>query len=527
MYHRRSRGRRWRVRGACAAVAAALVAVTAACSSAPASSGSAGSGSAGGGGGTLTVSLPAPPQSLSPGSDGNGGQNIVQWLTYEPLIWMNPDGSASPGLATSWKYVGTDNKEFQLEIRTSAKFADGTAVTAQSVADTINFYLKNPGPLSHYLTGVTGATASGTTVVVKLSAPNPILPRVFSQANNWGDVISPAGLAAPKELTQKTFGAGAYVLDTTATVAGDHYTFTPNPNYWNPSARKYDKVVVKVIGDPNAALQSLISGQVQVVIGGAPNLVDQAKSSGVDAVPGNPGVIGLFLMDRAGVTSPALGRKEVRQAMNYAIDREAIAKAVGPSFTPSAQIAGKGGDGYDAALDSAYKYDPAKAKELLAAAGYPNGFSFKLVDVSLNSADTITQAAVQQLQAVGIKAELTSDGTDLNKFIADMASKKYGAATFGTGGPMFGNALQNFAAAASPLNPFNSQDPTIKAAFDKLASASEADQSAAAVELNRAVSEQAWFVPIAEASNWTFAKGVKNIGAMGPQGELSIFQWTS
>jgi peptide/nickel transport system substrate-binding protein len=231
-------------------------------------------------------------------------------------------------------------------------------------------------------------------------------------------------------------------------------------------------------------------------------------------------------MDRAGATSPALGKQQVRQAMNYAIDRDSIAKAVGPAFTPSAQIVPKDGDGYDASLNSAYPYDPAKAKQLLASAGYPNGVSFKLVDVSLNSADTITQAAVQELGAVGIKADLTGDATDLNKFIADMASKKYGVATFGTGGPMFANALQNFASAASPLNPFNSKDPQITQAFNALATASEADQKAAAVALNKAVSEQAWFVPIAEASNWTFAKGVNNLGTMGPEGELNVLGWS-
>lgn len=472
------------------------------------------------------MSLPAAPQSLAPGSDGNGGQNIVQWLSYEPLIWVNPDGSTSPGLATSWKYVGSDNKQFDMEIRTSAKFADGTPVTADAVANTINYYLKHPGPLSHYLTGVDSATASGSTVSVKLSSSNPILPLVFSQSNNWGDVISPAGLANPDQMTQKTFGAGAYVLDTSATVAGDHYTFTKNPNYYNPTAQHYDKVVVKVIADTNSALQALVSGQVQVVVGGAPSLVDQAKKSGVETIPGNASVIGLFLMDRAGVTSPALGKQEVRQAMNYAVDRDSIAKAVGPAFTPSAQIVPKGGDGYDADLDKAYTYDPTKAKQLLASAGYPDGFSFKLVDVSLNSADTITQAVIQQFQAVGIKAELTADGTDLNKFIADMASKKYGVATFGTGGPMFANALQNFAAAASPLNPFNSQNPQVMQAFNALATASTADQAAAAVALNKAISEQAWFVPIVEASNWTFAKGVNNLGAMGPEGELSVLNWS-
>ena len=477
-------------------------------------------------GGTLTVSLPAPPQSLNPGLDGNGGQNIVQWLAYEPLIRTNADGTFSPGLATSWKYVGVGNLQFDLEIRTGAKFADGTPVTADSVVKTIQYYLKHPAALSHYLTGVSGATASGSTVTVKLTTPNPILPLVFSQSANWGDVISPAGLATPDQLTQKTFGAGPYVLDPAATIAGDHYTFTKNANYWNPSAQHYSKVIVKVIADSNAALQALSSGQTQVVIGGAPTLADQAKSTGLQAVQGNVGVIGMFLMDRAGVTSPALGKVEVRQAMNYAIDRAGLAKALGSAFTPSSQIVSKGGDGYDAALDALYPYDPAKAKQLLATAGYPDGFSMKLVDVSLNSADTISQAMVAQLGAVGIKVTLTSDGVDLTKFITDMASKTYGASTFGTGGPMFANALQNFAVPTSPLNPFNSQNAQIMAAFKALGSASQADAPAAAVALNKAVSEQAWFVPAVSTSNWTFAKGINNLGPMGTTGELDFLKWS-
>lgn len=476
--------------------------------------------------GTLTVALPVGPQSMSPGLDGNGGQNIVQWLAYEPLIRTNADGTFSPGLATSWKYVG-GNLQFDMEIRTGAKFADGTPVTPASVAATINYYLKHPAALSHYLTGITSATAAGSTVTIKLSAPNPILPLVFSQSDNWGDVISPAGLAAPDQLTQKTFGAGAYVLDTTASIAGDHYTFTKNPNYWNPAAQHYGKVIVKVIGDPNAALQSLTSGQIQAVINGAPTLADQAKSSGLQTASGNAGVIGLFLMDRAGVTAPALGKLAVRQAMNYAIDRASIAKALGSAFTASAQIAPKGGDGFDQALNSMYPYDPAKAKQLLTQAGYPNGFSMKLVDVALNSADTISQAVVQQLGTVGINVTLTSDGSDLTKFITDMASKKYQAATFGTGGPMFANALQNFAVGTSPLNPFNSQNPEVMAAFKALAAAAPTQQSAAAVALNKVVTEQAWFVQVAETSNWIFAKGINNLGPMGTTGELNILNWTS
>src|SRR5690349_19393935 len=93
--------------------------------------------------GTLTVALGFPPQSLNPGADGNGGQNIVQWLSYEPLIRANSDGTFSAGLASSWKYVGTGNKQFEMTIRSGAKFSDGTAVDAAAVAASLNYFLKH------------------------------------------------------------------------------------------------------------------------------------------------------------------------------------------------------------------------------------------------------------------------------------------------------------------------------------------------------------------------------------------------
>lgn len=509
--------------GAVAVLLVALATTATACSSTGTSSGS---GPAQAGGGTLTVGLPFQPQSLNPGANGNGGQNIVQWLAYEPLIRVESDGTYSPGLATSWEYVGAGNTRFDMKIRTDAVFADGTPVTADAVADTITYYLKNPAALSHYLTGIKGATASGDTVSIALDTPNPLLPLVFSQVTNWGDIISPAGLAAPEKLTQEMFGAGAYTME--SAVTGDTYTFAKNPKYWNPEDQNYDKVVVKVIPDANAAQQALNSDQIDVYLGGAGAQAEQARSNGLQAVAGQPNVNALFLLDRAGVSEPALRDVRVRQALNYAVDRASIATALGGGFEPISQVSAEGYDGYDPALDEAYPYDPAKAKQLLAEAGYPNGFTLKTLDVALQSLDTMTQAVQQQLAAVGVKVEIKSDGVDLNKFISDMASKQYGAAAFGLSGPMFASALQNFAAPTSPLNPFKSSDPKVDAAFKALALAKPDEQVAAAQALNRAVVEQAWFLPVASADNYMFAREeVKQLGELNGFGGVDVLKWSS
>lgn len=516
---RHPRGSRWRLLGALTATVL-TASVLAACG---------GSGSNGGSSdGTLTIAMPAKPQSLDPGKNGNGGQNIVQWLSYEPLIRHNSDGSFSPGLATEWGYVGEGNQAFEMTIRTDAKFADGTPVTAESVADTINHYVANPGPLSHFMTGVESAAATDEdTVAVTLNAPNPILPVVFSQSSNWGNVISPAGLADPTKLTTETHGAGAYVLDTEETVDGDRYTFVPNENYWNQDAIHWDKVVVQVLPDANAAMQSLKNGQIQVNMNSQGDVIDQAREAeDIDMAEGSGAVQALFLMDRGGELTEPLGDVRVRQALNHAIDRDAIAQAMGGEYTPTAQIAPVGTDGHDEALDDAYEYDPDKARQMLADAGYPDGFEMDALSMSLFQTDTLAQAAASQLEEIGVTLTLKSVGADLNQLIADMASKQFSGVFFNAGTGMFTNALQNFASPASPLNPFASQGPEVIGAFDAMAVAPEDEVDEAAVALNTAVVEQAWFVPLVQSSAYAFARGIDNLGAVGNAGALDVLSWT-
>jgi len=520
-----SRSRRRPRRAARAAVSVLLGAgLIAGCGGA----GSTGGGGSADGGGTLSIALALKPQSLDPGKNGNGGQNIVQWLAYEPLIRLNSDGSFSPGLATDWGYVDEGNRAFEMTIRTDAEFADGTPVTSQSVADTINHYIANPGPLSHFLSGVTQAEATDEdTVLVSLDSPNPILPVVFSQSSNWGNVISPAGLENPEKLTSQTFGAGAYVLDTEETVDGDRYTYVANENYWNQDAVHWDKVVVRVLPDANAALQALQSGQVQVDMNTQGEIVAQARRiDGVEVAEGSGAVQAMFVMDRGGEVTEPLGDVRVRQALNYAVDREAIAAALGEEYTPTAQIAPVGTDAHDASLDEEYPYDPEKARQLLAEAGYADGFEIDALSISLFQTDTLAQAAASQLEEIGVTLNIKSVGADINQLIADMATKQYAAVFFNAGTNMFTNALQNFASPASPLNPFASQGEEVMGAFDALAAAPEDQVEDAAVALNRAVVDQAWFVPLVQSSSYAFTRGIEDVGSVGNAGALDVLNWT-
>src|SRR5262249_44483319 len=186
-------------------------------------------------------------------------------------------------------------------------------------------------------------------------------------------------LRSPAQLGTRTFGAGPYTLDPAQTVTGDHYTYVPNPRYHDKAAVHWKKVVVRIITDPQSMLNALKTGEVQVGNGDA-TTIGAARQAGLTIASAPLLWTGVTLADRGGKVARALADVRVRQALNYATDRKAIVNALFPGTgTPTSELTVPRGYGYDSALTNAYPYDPGKAMQLLAAAGYPHGFTLKIV----------------------------------------------------------------------------------------------------------------------------------------------------
>lgn len=370
----------------------------------------------GGGGGnsaapsdTLTVAITTPPQSLDPTLAGNGVPLIWYMnLAYEPLIKRATDGTAEPGLATEWGY-SEDRLTFTMQLREGVKFSDGDDLTADAVVAWLQHY-KEAGQFAAWLANVTDIQATGDLEVsLTLSTPDPLLPYGFDQGGNAGAVVSPTGLEDVSVLGTETHGAGPYVLDPATTIENSSYTFTKNPEYWNPDAQHYENIVLKVFTDQNSVLSALRSGQVQVAQGSAAN-APAAEEAGFTLTSAPSGMVGVYLADIEGTLVPALADVRVRQALNYAIDREAITQSIyGEYGEPTTQFVPDTIGGYVADLEDAYPYDPEKAKELLAEAGYPDGFSFSLAQQpGFDGADLLPQAMIAQWAEVGVTVELKS-----------------------------------------------------------------------------------------------------------------------
>lgn len=491
--HPRSAAAGWPARlTATAAVTAVASLVLAACGGQATTSTAASSGKTGD---VLTVGFGIQaPETLNPAL---APQNYAWFeeLAYEPLIVQLSDGSLAPGLATSWSYAGTGNTDFVLHLRPGVKFSDGSPLTAQGVADDLRYATSSAGQMSPFLSGDTFTATGPLAVTIKAAEPNPDFAEMLTQDDVIGDVISETGLHSPSLLGTRTFGAGPYMLDPSQTVTGSQYTYVPNPRYYDKAAVHWKKVVIKVITDPQSMLSALTTGQVQVA-NGDPTTIAAANKAGL-TVTNTPDLwVGVTLADRSGSLAKPLANVQVRQALNYATGRAAISSALFPGTgTPTSQLIVPGGYGYEASLTNAYPYDISKAKQLLAAAGYPHGFTMQIVTGEYGGMNLVAEALAQQWKQAGVNLQVT-DYANSNQYYAAAFGAKFPAfmTVFGQI-PTWVEGPSLFLPPAS-YNPFHTASAPLASLYAQESRSSGTQQSRLDQQIEAYLVNQAWFVPV-------------------------------
>ena len=455
--------------------------------------------------GTLNIGVLYLPFTLNPALNGYNVFNAYTLPSYGAMIYATPTGQFVPGFASSFGYVGTGNKVFQMTLRHDVKFNDGTLMTAKDVVASIKYFKGANGPEASTLSGLTSVQATGKwTVKLTLSAPNPLLPLLFSQEYTSGEIIEGKAIAKPSLMSNASFGAGPYMLDSSNTVLNDHYTFVPNPNFYDKSQQHYGKIVIKSIANATSRLQALQSGQVDVAYGD-PSTADAAANSGFGVYYRAIATQALFLFDRAGKMAAPLGDVRVRQALNYAIDRPSITKALfGKYALVTQEMALQGSDIYDPKVKNAYAYNPAKAKQLLAAAGYGSGFTLTVLS-SPGLNDLFCQALAGQFQAIGVKLDIVSEQPA--QMSGDEFAGKFPAACSAYGDYVGWFSSQLLLQPAGVLNPLHSSDATLNGLLAKLAAVQYGTPGAIAIghQIADRVSTLAWFAPVFNQSEIWYA----------------------
>ena len=473
---------RWKATVAIAAIAALALTGCA---------GDGGDTSQGGEGGRadkLTLVAIASPTSYDIGQGAEWGNRSAFFeAVFDTVLHINSEGEVEPWLAESWEY-NEDNTELTLKLRTDAKFSDGTPVDAEAVVASLEYFRDGSAPQAASVAGNEYSAPDASTVVITLPAPNPALLNML--AISQGLVQAPSTFDTPEAATAP-IGSGPYVLDTSATVTGTTYAYTANPDYWNPDAVKYENLTINVIEDPTAAINALKAGEANGVRLAGNNTVAEVEASGWTVHSNELDVQGLLILDRNGVMAPELADVRVRQAINMAFDREALLDATQDGRgTVTEQMFPETSVAFDPALDSTYGYDPEGAKKLLAEAGYPDGFTIRMMSVA--AGQTMFDLVGQQLADIGIKVEYSDPGA---QFIPEMLKPSY---------PMTWMTLEqnpdwqlvNFMIAPdATFNPFHTQDPTVDEYLHTMQFGTEDEATQAVKDLNVYVVDQAWFAP--------------------------------
>jgi peptide/nickel transport system substrate-binding protein len=482
------------VRTSSAALVAGLVVATVAACGGTSSSGTQPAASSTTGG-TLTVAGELGPTTLNPETT-NQALCDFEELAYEPLIVRLENGGLAPGLATSWHYAGTGNTTFVLNLRGGVRFSDGTTMTAQDVVNDFQYVVKAGGQMAPYFAGDSFAVTGPLQVTITAKTPNPDFPFLLTQDYNAGDIISPDGLKDTAALGTQTFGAGPYELDAAQTVSGSTYTYTPNPYYYDKAAVHWKKVVVKVMGSAEAVLDALKTGEVNLAEGDASTL-KAAEQAGLTVTQAPLLWEGAVLADRDGKMVKALANVQVRQALNYATDRTTLVNALFAGVgTPTEQVTVPDGYGYLASLNSTYPYDPAKAKQLLAAAGYPHGFTMSMVTADYDQENLLAQALAQEWAQVGVKVNIIDDANPSayeQAFVSGTVPSfiaTYGQQPISIEGP--GLFLPTAA-----FNPYHTASAALQSLYDQDISASGTAATALDQKVESYLVDNAWFVPVA------------------------------
>jgi ABC-type transport system substrate-binding protein len=420
---------------------------------------------------------------------------------YDPLFHMTDGGDVIPGLVETWTR-NADLTELTLKLRKGVKFHDGTPFNAEAVKRNFD---RNVA-LGTRIVGTVRETfrliasyevVDEYTVNIKLKAPN-------GQIEYWLG-STPGMMISPAVLTDDAFGGklnavgtGPYRLknfDPNVTTLT-----TRNDEYWGGITGRPSAFEHHYVPDGRARLNALRSGQATIALIDAKQ-IPEAKSAGLTIqVVDKNAVWDLYPNIKKG----PLGDIRVRQAIMYAIDREGIAEATSNgSARPARQIWSSKSPFYVKELDSRYPFDQKKAKELLAEAGYKDGF--ELVDLLLNNTEyrQIGEALQANLAEVGIRIKF--DVVDVSQFPlfykppgrGDVLMARYG----GRADPI--STIYELVGTGGSYAPGGAVSPEIDKLIAQVRAMSVQDPKRVEVmqQLSRVISDTAATIPIISRSN--------------------------
>lgn len=332
------------------------------------------------------------------------GVNMAISQTLETLISLDANSIPQPELAEAWEW--TDETTLVFTLREGVEFSDGVPLTAADVKGSIERYIAWEGPLKTVLAPIVDVAATDDlTVTITTSAPSGTLLGILSLVYIGKGEFSHPDITIPadNDYWAMPIGTGPFVI--TEYVANDHFSYERNDNYWGEPAT-LRTLTLQQITDVNGKITALANGEAQVV-GDVPfDQIEQVKAlEGVTFTQQSSLNYYFLWFDNE---NEFLQDQRVREAMWAALDLKTIQEAlfgdtaaVMTSFCPVAAF------GCVEPTDGMVPYDVEHAKELLADAGYADGFTVDAIYSTANGAGfgNMMQAFISAWQEVGITVE--------------------------------------------------------------------------------------------------------------------------
>jgi len=355
---------------------------------------------------TLTIGWDPETVTLDPAANANNPDIWVMVNIYDQLLRVGSDGNTiKPDLATSYD-VSKDGKIYTFHLRHNVLFQDGTKLTSQDVKFSLLRAAEPTRGWSFLLTAIKGVdTPDANTVKVTLNRP-------------WGPFLSDVTLfttgiypeayfkkVGAKYMSSHPVGTGPYAFEEWK--KGQYLRLKKNPAYWDAAKYPMQHVEYDLLPDDNTKLVKVEAGELDVDYRLPYNLVNQLKSNAAVQVQINPSTRTQYLAFQTQVAP--FQDVHVRQAINHAIDRAAIVKAITYGYgKPANSFMPIGSLDYDPNIPVP-SYDLALAKRYLAASPVPNGFAMTMeVGAGVAVDNEVAQVVQQELAQLNIKVSIRS-----------------------------------------------------------------------------------------------------------------------
>ncbi|HTN62638.1 MAG TPA: ABC transporter substrate-binding protein, partial [Devosia sp.] len=367
----------------------------------------------------LTIGLAASTTSMDPQFYVVGPNSAMARNIFDGLVNQDASQQIQPALAVSWQTI--DDTTWEFKLRADVKFHDGSPFTAADVVASIGRVplasTNSPSSFMPYVKAIKSVTAvDPLTVRIITDAPTPLLLNNLSRI-----AILPA---ADAEVTTEQMNQGQGVIGTgpfkfVSWTPDDKITLARNDDYWAGKA-PWEQVTYRIFSNASSRVAAMLSGDVDM-IESIPT-ADTARLKGSDQISvvqvASNRVMYLH-MDQDRETSPfasgpdgknPLVKTDVREALSLSINREALVdRIMDGQGIPTGQMVPPGYFGHDANI-AVPAYDPEKAKELIAQAGYPDGFSltFHASNDRYPNDSKIAQAIGQFFSRIGIDTKVVT-----------------------------------------------------------------------------------------------------------------------